>query len=277
MRRLAGWAAAGVLAAAAGCAGVPHLGASDPRAPRVTATELVVNGRSVTLHLATPSAQAPSHDALVLFASGDGGWFGAAVDMFRAIGDAGYPAVGISTRALLGHHQHGVTAVTVPVLAADYAVILAAASEALHLPAAHPVVLAGWSRGASLAVLIGASPDAPAHLAGVVAIGLAGRENLAAVYDSDDDEGGEAETAPGQDGIDVYGQLARMGPRRTVVIQATGDRYLPAVDARRLFGADTATRRLYEVTAANHRFGGGGAAFADSLRQSLAWVTDTDE
>jgi hypothetical protein len=63
-----------------------------------------------------------------------------------------------------------------------------------------------------------------------------------------------------------------VAPRRCAVIQATGDRYLQASRARELFGADTELRRLYEVTAKNHRFDGGADAFGAALRAALDWV-----
>ena len=67
-------------------------------------------------------------DVLVLYASGDGGWFGAAVDMFRAVGDAGFYAVGLSTRTLLHRKQPAAHPLTVAELAEDYRAILDRAS-----------------------------------------------------------------------------------------------------------------------------------------------------
>ena len=64
----------------------------------------------------------------MLYASGDGGWFGAAVDMFRAVGDAGFYAVGLSSRTLLHLKQPGGQPLTVAELAEDYQVILDRAS-----------------------------------------------------------------------------------------------------------------------------------------------------
>ena len=73
----------------------PAAGVADPvdDAPRSAAS-------AFDLHLAVP-AHPRAPDVLVLYASGDGGWFGAAVDMFRAVGDAGFYAVGLSSRTLL--------------------------------------------------------------------------------------------------------------------------------------------------------------------------------
>src|SRR4030095_5803547 len=102
---------------------------------------------------------------LVLYASGDGGWFGAAVDMFHVIGDAGFYAVGLSSRTLLPQPPGG-QPLAIADISEDYQAILVQASEVLHLPPQRRAILTGWSRGASLAVLVGGARHAPSNLAG---------------------------------------------------------------------------------------------------------------
>ena len=69
--------------------------------------------------------------------------------------------------------------------------------------------------------------------------------------------------------------LAQGLPIRGAVIQATGDGYLPAVAARRLFGPDSERRRLWTVVARNHRFDGGAPAFAQALHDAVHWAADS--
>lgn len=66
----------------------------------VVDTTVHLHGKPLTLHLSVPAAPVPN-GPIVIYASGDGGWFGAAPDMFRRIGQAGYPVVGFSSRAFL--------------------------------------------------------------------------------------------------------------------------------------------------------------------------------
>ena len=207
----------------------------------------------------------------MLYASGDGGWFGTAVEMFRAVGDAGFYAVGLSSRTFMHRKLPGGRTLTVADLAEDYRVIIDRASDVLQLPPERRVVFTGWSRGASLAVLAGAARHAPPNLAGVVAIGLAADENLG-VSSATDDDPGDTPLARNESSLDMYALIAQVAPGRCAVIQATGDRYLQASRARELFGADTALRRFYEVVAKNHRFDGGAAAFGEALRASLDWI-----
>ena len=156
-------------------------------------------------------------------------------------------------------------------LADDYRVIVDQAAAALHLPPGSRVVLTGWSRGASLAVLTGEARHAMPSLAGVIAIGLTEDENLGVASDSDDDPDGPP-AARSESSLQLYPLLAQIAPRRVAVIQASGDGYLRASRARELFGADTASRRFFDVTARNHRFSGGADAFALALRSALEWV-----
>jgi hypothetical protein len=252
------------------CAGLSRFPRNPAMAPRITTVAATLEGQPFELHLASPVH--PVADVLVLYASGDGGWFGAAVDMFRAIGDAGYYAVGLSSKALLHRKRSSTQALTVAEIEDDYRTILARAAGVLNLPADHRVVLTGWSRGATLAVVSGAGRHQPANLAGVIAIGLGVTDNLQVSSDTDDDPDDDGPINRDPASFDTYALLAQVAPGRCAVIQATGDRYLQASRARVLFGADTPTRRFYEVPAKNHRFGGGEAEFVKDLGAALNWI-----
>lgn len=260
--------AAGALAVPA-CSTLPRPTPAYATAAHEDVTTVAIRGRALTVHTAwslTPSATAP----LVVFASGDGGWFGTAIAMWRQMAASGYPTLGFSARALLADDRGA--ARSVADLAADYQHIIAAGRQALRLPVATPVVLAGWSRGAAFAVLAAADARVCADVRGVLAIGLAERENLRADDDDADDDGAMPDDAHGWP-YDTYTRLGRLRVP-AAVIQATRDNYFPADRARQRFGADSATRRLYAVAATNHRFAGGGAAFVDALHHALPWLAD---
>jgi hypothetical protein len=73
--------------------------------------KIQMHGSSLELHLAHPGEVHPPN-LLVLYASGDGGWFGAAVKMFEDLTQLGYPAVGFSARSykkLLGYGDASVS------------------------------------------------------------------------------------------------------------------------------------------------------------------------
>jgi hypothetical protein len=231
----------------------------------------------LTLHLADPRTARARALPLVLYASGDGGWFGAAVGMFRTIAAGGYPAVGFSTRSLLKIEQAGHSPLSARQIAESYRAILETGRQALALPPGAPAVLTGWSRGASLAVLAAAEPETDRGITGVVAIGLPRDEQLD-VEPGDDGDPSEAEATASSrrhgaaHDLFMYPLLARIAPRRCAVVQASGDRYLPAAQARALFGDDTDLRHFFTVQADNHRFGGGKDALRQALLDALAWT-----
>jgi hypothetical protein len=262
-----------------GCSAVLSARASQPNAPRDVSEQIVIHNERLTLHLALPRTPPPGDRPLVLYASGDGGWFGAAVGMFHTIAGSGVPAVGFSSKEFMRIEQRWSRPLNVAHVVEGYQQIINAARTQLQVPPDTPVVLTGWSRGASLGVLVASSGDADPHVLGLVAIGLAADEQLDVEHDGDDDAAGSGE-APGAvsdaapaGSIAIYPLLPRIAPRRVVVIQASGDSYLPAARARRLFGSDSTTRRLVTIAARNHRFGGGESTFAAALLEAVDWVS----
>jgi len=260
----------------------PELFASAPSHPAIRefTSDIMLRGEKLTLHFAVPSEPLPPGTPLVLYASGDGGWFGAAVSMFRTLARSGYPVVGISSRSFMHIERKKSVPLTVAEVVAGYQQIIDAARARVAVQADARVVLTGWSRGASLGVLVASSGDVDARVIGLVAIGVAADEQLDIDYDSDDDSAVTA--SPNHHDsrartIAMYPLIARIEGRRTVVIQASHDGYLPAHRARELFGPDTPVRRLLAIEARNHRFDGGEQAFDAALAEALEWVSRRED
>jgi hypothetical protein len=196
------------------------------------------------------------------------------VEMFRQIGQAGYPSVGFSSRAFLRIERPRGALVSAPQLAREYDEILAQARLALGATATTSrAVLAGWSRGAAFSVLVASEPAPEGEpVLGVIAIGLAEGEDLQISGEQDETDDGRASQAPHRWPFDTYAHVRRLGSLPCAVIQATHDSYLPAATARQLFGPDTPARRFYAVEARNHRFSGANAAFDAALRAALRWI-----
>ena len=234
---------------------------------------VMLHGKALDLHLSAPQG-GPTADALVLYASGDGGWFGAAVDMFHRIAGAGYYTVGFSAKAFLKIDRRPDTPMNPEQLAAEYVQILDTARRELRLQPGTNVVLTGWSRGAAFAVLAASAQGAPRGIRGVLAIGLSEGEDLEINGPADESDEGAATETHDYWPFEPYALMALL-PFRCAVIQATRDNYLTAARARTLFGSDTATRRLYAVDARNHRFSGGKDAFDRALLDALGWITSS--
>ncbi|MEO8679417.1 MAG: hypothetical protein ABI665_10245 [Vicinamibacterales bacterium] len=263
-RRLGAAITLAMTLALSSCATLAPPKADGPRPVTQRREAMILDGVRVELHVARPGSEGAP---LVIFASGDGGWFGAAIGMFDTIAAAGYPVAGLSSRALLRAIRQPGHPLSASRLRESYQEIITASKRAADLPDSTGVILAGWSRGASISVIAGAEPPAM-PLAGIVAIGLSADENLNIDLDSDED------TEPGTGGpggIDTY-VLSRAIPSRVAVIQSSGDGYLPADRARILFGGESPSRRFFEVPASNHRFSGGAVTFRLSLTEALNWI-----
>jgi hypothetical protein len=249
-----------LMLAAAACVNVAcaHTVAASPSSPRTFDRQIRMNQHALTLHL---SRGTPTHrDELVLYATGDGGWRGKDRDVYRQIEAWGYPAAGFSAPDYL-KHLPGDDGTTTPArLALDFSTMVDAARESLQMPPASPVVLVGVSRGADLAVVAAGQSGLKPEIAGVVAMGLTREEEYV-----------RRRRRP-MVAFDLYGYLPQLGDVPLSVIQSTRDNYLPASDARALFGDDTPRRVLHAIDARNHSFAGARPLLYATLRTSLAWV-----
>jgi hypothetical protein len=269
--RRAGGAVAALLVVLSGCSALPPPQSEVPFSGRRFTATVMLDGQPLELHLSSPATPA-APGVLVLYASGDGGWFGTAVDMFRQVADAGYPAVGFSSRSFLKLRRPRGSPLNAAQLGAEYRQIVAQARASLGMDGTARTILTGWSRGAAFAVLVGSEPGANDDVLGVVAIGLAEGEDLNVNGPEDETDDGTAPIAKHRWPFENYARIARLGPRRCAVIQATHDGYLPAARARELFGPDTPLRRFYAIDAKNHRFAGGGAAFDAAWLEAIRWI-----
>ncbi len=282
LRRAA--AGRGVLLAAAltsGCSVFLSTGVPLSKDVQERASIVTLHGESLTLHLAStgPAKVGPDSPVapLVVYSSGDGGWFGAAVGMFHTIASNAYPTAGFSAKEFMRIERKLAKPIASSQLIEDYHHIIDAARTELQLPAETAVVLTGWSRGAALGAIVGSKLEADSRIIGLVLIGLAAEEHLDIDGETDDDAAPVAvDAAAHAHAIALYPLLSKLASRRVVVLQATADGYLSAARARELFGADTTTRRLVAITARNHRFSGGEASFTAALIDAMRWIAAGD-
>jgi len=239
----------------AGCA---RAGAAQMR-PDATAR---VRGHDLAVHLAAGAA----HPAgpLLLYATGDGGWPGDE-GLFGRMLPWGYPQAAFSSAEYVALLE-GPEGVTDPAdLAADYGAIIDTAEHALGIGTDAPVVLVGFSRGSGLSVAAALDAHLRSRLRGILAIALTGEEEYVAERPS-----GELD-APGVM-LQLYPALPRLGALRVAVIQSTHDDFLPADEARRRFGPDTATRRFRAIDAPDHSFGGKLTELGEEMKAGLDWI-----
>jgi hypothetical protein len=245
--------------------------ADEKNSSRFFDRRIEMHGKSLELHLAHPREVHPPN-LLVLYASGDGGWFGAAVKMFEDLTQLGYPAVGFSARSYMKLLGYGDAPVSVDQLGKDYQAIICEAQASLNLPQTARTILTGWSRGEAFAILVGSEKNFQHQLAGVIAIGLPDKEELKIRIHDRRILVANASSKHQHVIFDTYQRIPLIAPLPFSLIQSTGDDFLPASEARKLFGSESETDKFFAVEARNHRFSGGAAAFGQSLRESVHWI-----
>jgi pimeloyl-ACP methyl ester carboxylesterase len=206
----------------------------------------------------------------ILFVPGDGGWRGAAVDMGRMLAALGYEVYGFDVRRYLTGFTKRSGVLTEDQVASDMQQVVAQVASWSHAP----VVLVGWSQGATMVVLAAARTGHKEMVGGVLTIALpeAGflgwrwRDNLLALLRREAHEP-EFQVAP---------LLPQVAPIPTWMVYGTRDRITPASAARRLVSLARRPRRRREIQGGNHRLGGHRAELFASLRSGLAWLERQD-
>jgi hypothetical protein len=231
------------------------------------ARTIVLNDHPLRIHVAD-TRRSTILRPLIVYATGDRGWAGKDLDVYRHLVAWDYPVAGFDAHDYVKHL--GRSDSTTPArLARDYSAIIAAARDALGLPDSRPVVLVGVSRGADLSVVAAGRPSVRAHLTGVVAVALTREEEYVKWF------GVRRRRALGRSAsiVQLYEYLPLLGDVPLTVIQSTHDNYLPAAEARVLFGPDTPVRHFISIEARNHSFKASRDALYAAMRGALERLT----
>ena len=233
---------------------VPH---AEP--PTEIERELRLHDETVTTHLTASTGIATK--PLLIYATGDGGWGGRDLEVYRELVSWGYPIAGFSSSNYLNHLDPDSNQLTPDDVARDFEAVIETGRVWMMLPAPTPVVLVGVSRGADLAVAAAGNDILRRHLQGVVAVGLSKEEEYV-----------RSTSGTSPEMLKLYAYLPRLGELPLSVIQSTHDSYLPAESARVLFGPDTIRRRLLAIEARDHTFSDARPAMYEAIEESLAWI-----
>jgi hypothetical protein len=242
----------------------------DPAAPvRIDGEIVFDDNHALDLHFSRPCVLDTAHP-LILYATGDGGWRGKDRDAFERMTRWGYPIVGFSAPNYLRHLVRHTRETTPPDVARDYARIISVAKERMGVAADVPTILVGVSRGSGLAVAAAGEPALQPSLAGVVAVALTREEEYVHRLKR---RRKAPQEPPELVMLDNYEYLPRLRNLPLSIIQSTHDDYLPAEEARRLLGPDSALRQLKPIRAKNHSFTDAREPLYTELQASLTWVT----
>jgi type IV secretory pathway VirJ component len=225
-----------------------------------------IRGRAVTLSVYSP-APGVTPKGTVIMGSGDVGWVGLAVTLAEFLSDQGFIVAGVNVRSYLSAFTSGKQHVTVDQIPQDYrAMAEVLRARQLLRP---PVVVAGVSEGAALAVAAGTAPNHD-FVSGVLTMGLPARAELA--WRWSDFSSWITKKDADEPSFEPASVIAAVSPKPIWMIQSTKDEYVPEADYRHFETTAGDPKRLVLVPAANHRFTDRIPELKTQVLTGLAWI-----
>jgi hypothetical protein len=232
---------------------------------------VVLRGRPQIVHVYGDRSGTP-----VIVSSGDGGWIHLAPHVAETLAARGYFVVGFNVKAYLESFTNDAHTLRVDEVPRDYQSLVeyAARGSAGGPPAGghydERPILIGVSEGAGLSVLAAVDPDMQRRVAGVVALGLPDRNELgwrwkdSVIY--------VTHGVPNEPTFRASDLVGKLTPVPLAAIHSTSDEFVPESDVRKLMARASDPKRLWMVTASDHRFSGNVPEFDRRLLESIEWV-----
>ena len=239
-------------------------------APAARAAEKVpitIRDRALTLELYLPK-DGTTPKGTVLMGSGDVGWVGLGVDLSEFLSEQGYAVVGINVRQYLSSFTSHTGHVTTDQVPRDYAAIAQLLRDRHTLW--EPVIVAGVSEGAALAVVAGAEPANHAWIKGVLTMGLPPSAELA--WRWADITSWITKKDADEPSFEPHLFIAGISPIPIWMIHSTKDEYVTEADFRRFEREAGAPKRLVLIDASNHRFTDRLPQLRQQVLAGLAWM-----
>jgi dienelactone hydrolase len=225
-----------------------------------------VRGGSLELHLY--QQEHATKQPLVIFSSGDGGWSPFCADVAAHIAATGITVVGIDVKTYLVQFASPKKPVSEADLTSDYDTLARVALAQPGVDANAPVVLSGWSLGASYSVIVASQPEFNVPVSRIVAISLplygerAWKPTDSIIYFT--------HGTPSEKLFDAHLYLKKLKQTPIVFPNATNDDTAPLREAQSLYEAAPSEKHFYAVKATGHHFEGGEQEFYHDLDLATA-------
>ena len=225
---------------------------------------LTIRGRSQSLRVYGTRGGTP-----VIVSSGDGGWIHLGPHVADILAARGFFVIGFDVKAYLESFTTETARLRIEDEPGDYkALVDFAARGATKKP-----ILIGVSEGAGLSVLAASNPRTKTAVAGVIGLGLSDVNELgwrwkdAVIY--------LTHATPSEPTFSAAAVVGRMAPVPLGLIHSTRDEFAPLAEAEQVLEQAQQPKRLWIVTARDHRFSDNLAQFDRSLLDAIAWVAHT--
>jgi type IV secretory pathway VirJ component len=245
-----------VIISVAVCAfATPHTDASSET--------FAIRGRPQTLHTYGARGGDP-----VIVSSGDGGWIHLGPHIAQTLAAHGFYVVGFDVKSYLEGFTDSQVALRQEDVPGDYCALLEFASRG----AAVRPVLIGVSEGAGLSVLAAADRRTHAAAAGVVGVGLPITNELgwrwrdSLIY--------VTHGVPNEPTFSTLPVIGNVAPLPMASIHSTHDEFVSRDEAQQILAHAADPKRLWMVTASDHRFSDNLPEFDTRLLEALTWVRE---
>jgi pimeloyl-ACP methyl ester carboxylesterase len=239
----------------AACLGLATPGWSQTR------QTLVIRGHAQSLYVYGNPRGDP-----VIVSSGDGGWIHLGPHVAEFLSRRGFFVVGFDVRAYLESFTSGGSTLRPQEEPGDYEVLAEFARKATGK---NPILI-GVSEGAGLSVLAATDGRTKAAITGVIGLGLPDLNELgwrwrdAVIY--------LTHRTPQEPLFSTAAIVDRMTPIPLAVIHSTHDEFVPVAEVEKVFQSAKDPKRLWTITASDHRFSDNLNEFDQRLLEAMAWT-----
>jgi len=236
------------------------LGASQQACGQTT-DSVMIRGHQQQVHVYGVRGGDP-----VIVSSGDGGWIHLGPHVAETLAQQGFFAVGFDAKAYLEAFTTSTSVLRPEDEPADYCNLVDYAARG----SAKKPILIGVSEGAGLSVLAATDPRIKTVIAGVIALGLPDLNELgwrwrdSVIY--------VTHGLPSEPMFSVATVADKVAPVPLAAIHSTHDEFVPLADAQRILDRASPPKRLWTVTASDHRFSSNLGDFDRCLREAIQWI-----
>jgi len=227
-----------------------------------TLAPITLRGHAQSLRLYGTRGNPP-----VVVSSGDGGWMHLGPHVAEVLAASGYFVVGFDVKAYLESFTSGKSTLRPEDEPQDYKVLADFAAGGT----AQKPVLVGVSEGAGLSVLAATDPETRRSIAGALGLGtpdineLGWRLRDSLIY--------VTHGVPNEPRFSTAAIVSRVSPLPFGAIHSTRDEFVPLAEVQKVFDAAGEPKKLWIVTASNHRFSDNLPEFNRRLLEAMAWIS----
>jgi len=235
-------------------------------APAATADEtrsaIAIRGKTFTLYWSGPAGGEP-----VVVLSGDGGWVHLGPQAADLLARRGYRVAGFDSKAYLSQFTERGKTLTEADVPRDLKIVIDAVSRDGRKP-----ILVGVSLGAGLAVLAASDAAVKASIRGILGLGLGDENELGwrfrdtIIY--------LTKGMPNEPTFKVTDHVHKLTPLPLAAIHSTRDEFVPMHEITQVMAVAREPKRLWTVTASDHRFSDNQKDFQARLAEALAWIVE---